>query len=73
MMTILGVSPLRGFPVERRGIGHIVPILCGRRLAGLVRLGGGVCPSASCPVGTIYTRDRFHVAYLVAKKPSIAL
>ena len=41
MMMILGVSPLRGFPVERRGIGHLVPILCGRRLAGLVRLGGG--------------------------------
>ena len=46
MMMMLGVSPLRGFPVERRGIGHLVPILCGRRLAGLVRLGGGVCPSA---------------------------
>ena len=53
MMMILGVSPLRGFPVERRGIGHLVPILCGRRLAGLVRLGGGVCPSAGCPVGTV--------------------
>ena len=52
-MMILGVSPLRGFPVERRGIGHLVPILCGRRLAGLVRLGGGVCPSAGCPVGTV--------------------
>ena len=51
MMMILGVSPLRGFPVERRGIGHLVPILGGRRLAGLVRLGGGVCPSAGCPVG----------------------
>ena len=53
MMMILGVSPLRGFPEERRGIGHLVPILCGRRLAGLVRLGGGVCPSAGCPVGTV--------------------
>ena len=42
MMTILGVSPLRGFPVERRGIGHLVPILGGRRLAGLVRLKPGV-------------------------------
>ena len=50
---ILGVSPLRGFPVERRGICHLVPILGGRRLAGLVRLGGGVCPSAGCPVGTV--------------------
>ena len=40
-MMILGVLPLsiRGFPVERRGIGHLVPILGGRRLAGLVRLG----------------------------------
>ena len=53
MMMILGVSPLRGFPVERRGIGHLVPILGGRRLAGLVRLGGGVCPSAGCPVGMV--------------------
>ena len=53
LMMILGVSPLRGFPVEGRGIGHLVPILCGRRLAGLVRLGGGVCPSAGCPVGTV--------------------
>ena len=52
-VLILGVSPLRGFPVERRGIGHLVPILCGRRLAELVRLGGGVCPSAGCPVGTV--------------------
>ena len=50
---ILGVSPLRGFPVERGGIGHLVPILGGRRLAGLVRLGGGVCPSAGCPVGMV--------------------
>ena len=50
---ILGVSPLRGFPVERRGIGHLVPILGGRRLAGFVRLGGGVCPSAGCPVGMV--------------------
>ena len=49
MMMILGVSPLGGFPVERRVIGHLVPILGGRRLAGLVRLGGGVCPSARLP------------------------
>ena len=41
LMMILGVSPLRGFPVERRGIDHLVPILGGRRLAGLVRLGEG--------------------------------
>ena len=33
MMMIRGVSPLRGFPVERRGIGHLVPILSGQRLA----------------------------------------
>ena len=52
-MMILGVSPLRGFPVERRGIGHLEPILGGRRLAGLVRLGGGVCPSAGCLVGMV--------------------
>ena len=48
LMMILG-----GFPVERRGIGHLVPILGGRRLAGLVRLGEGVCPSAGCPVGMV--------------------
>ena len=52
-MMIRGVSPLRGFPVERRGIGHLVPILGGQRLAGLVRLGGGVCPSAGSQVGTV--------------------
>ena len=45
--------PLGGFPVERRGIGHNVPILGGQWLAGLVRLGGGVCPSAGCQVGTV--------------------
>ena len=50
---IRGVSPLRGFPVERRGVGHLVPILGGQRLAGLVRLGGGVGPSAGCQVGTV--------------------
>ena len=53
MVVIRGVSPLRGFPVERRGIGHLVPILSGQRLAGLVRLRGGVCPSAGCQVGTV--------------------
>ena len=53
MMMIHGVSPLRGFPVEMRGIGHLVPILGGQRLAGLVRLRGGVCPSAGCQVGTV--------------------
>ena len=52
-MMIRGVSPLRGFPVERRGIGHLVPIIGGQRLAGLVRLRGGVCPSAGCQVGTV--------------------
>ena len=52
MMISLGVSPLRGFPVERRGIGHLVPILGGQRLAGLVRLGGGVCPSAELYIYT---------------------
>ena len=51
-MMIRGVLPLRGFPVERRGISHLVPIL-GQRLAGLVRLGGGVCPSAGYQVGTV--------------------
>ena len=53
MMMIPGVSPLRGFPVERRGIGHLVPILGGQWLAGLVRLREGVCPSAGCQVGTV--------------------
>ena len=48
-IVILGVSPLRGFTVERRGISHLFG---GRRLAGLVRLGGGVCPSACCQNGT---------------------
>ena len=33
MMMTLGVSSLRGFPVGRRGIGCLVPILGGRRLA----------------------------------------
>ena len=51
---IRGVSPLMGFPVERREIGHLVPILGGQRLAGLVRLGGGVSPSAGCQVGTVF-------------------
>ena len=49
-MMMLGVSPLRGFPVGRRGIGCLVPILGGRRLACLVRLGGGACPSRGCQV-----------------------
>ena len=40
-MMIRGVSPLRGFPVERRGIGHLVPILGDQRFAGLVPLGEG--------------------------------
>ena len=53
MMVIRGVSPLRGFPVERSGIGHLVPIPGGQRLAGLDRLRGGVCPSAGCQVGTV--------------------
>ena len=53
IMMIRGVSPLRGFPVDRRGIGHLVPSLGSQRLAGLVRLGGGVCPSAGCQVGTV--------------------
>ena len=44
-MVIRGVSPLRGFPVERRGIGHLV--LSGQRTR------GGVCPSAGCQVGTV--------------------
>ena len=42
--------PLRGFPVERRGIGHLVPILGGRRLAEVVPLVGGACPSGYCQV-----------------------
>ena len=53
MIMIRGVSPLRGFPVETRGISHLVHILGGQRLAGLVRLGGGVCPSAGSQVGTV--------------------
>ena len=35
-------------PVLRRGIGCLVPIIGDRRLAGLVRVGGGSCPSGSC-------------------------
>ena len=34
-----------GFPVGRRGIGYRMLIFGGRRLAGLVRLGGGACRS----------------------------
>ena len=51
IMMICGVSPLRGFPAVRRGIGHRVPILGGRRIAGLVRVGGGACLSGGCQVG----------------------
>ena len=47
-MMICGVSPLKGFHAVRRGIGHLVPILGGRRLAGLVRVGGGACPPGGC-------------------------
>ena len=50
MMMICGVSPLRGFPVGRRGIGYLVPILGGRRLAELVRVWGGACRSGGCQV-----------------------
>ena len=48
----LQFAPLRGFPVGMRGIGCLVPILGGRRIATLVRLGGGACPSGGCHVGT---------------------
>ena len=48
---ICGVIPIRDFPAVRRVIGHLVPILGGRRLAGLVRGGGGACPSGNCQVG----------------------
>ena len=50
-IIIIGVEPLRGFPVGRRGIGCRVPILGGRRLAGLVRLVGRARPSRGCQVG----------------------
>ena len=36
--------------MERRGIGHHVPILGGRRLAEVVPLVGGACPSVYCQV-----------------------
>ena len=36
--------------MERRGIGHRVPILGGRRLAEVVPLVGGACPSGYCQV-----------------------
>ena len=36
--------------MERRGIGHLVPILGGRRLAEVVPLVGGACPSGYCQV-----------------------
>ena len=45
----LEFPPLASFPVGR--IGHLVPILGGRRLAGLVRVGGRACPSRGCQVG----------------------
>ena len=51
IIIIFGVVPLRGFPVGRRGIGCRVPILGGRRLAGLVRLVGMACPSRGCQAG----------------------
>ena len=50
MMMICGVSPLRGFPATRRGIGHRVPIVGGRWLAGQVRVGGGACPLRGCQI-----------------------
>ena len=46
----LAFSPVRGFHVGRRGICCLVPIIGGRRLAWLVRLGGGACPSRGCQV-----------------------
>ena len=49
-MMIYGVLALRGFPEGRRGIGHLGPILGGRRLAGLVSVWGGACPSGGCHV-----------------------
>ena len=36
--------------MERRGIGHRVPILGGRRLAEVVPLVGGACPSGYCHI-----------------------
>ena len=51
IIIINGVVPLRGFPVGRRGIGCRVPILGGRRLAGLVRLVGRARPSRCCQAG----------------------
>ena len=36
--------------MERRGIGHLVPILGGRRLPEVVPLVGGACPSGYCQV-----------------------
>ena len=36
--------------IGRRGIGCLLPILGGRRLAWLVRLGEGACPSRGCRV-----------------------
>ena len=51
IIIIIGVVPLRGFPVGRRGIGCRVPILGGRRLAGLVRLVGRARPSRCCQAG----------------------
>ena len=48
---IFGVVPLRRFPVGRRGIGCRVPILGGRRLAGLVSIVERACPSRGCQAG----------------------
>ena len=51
MMIELEFRPLGAFlAVERRGIGHLVPILGGRRLAEVVPLVGGACPSGYCQV-----------------------
>ena len=47
----LELPPLRGFPVGRRGIGHLVPILSDRWLAGPVGVRGGACPSGGCQDG----------------------
>ena len=41
-----------GVAVGRRGIGCLVSILGGRRIAVLVRLSGRACPSGGCQVGT---------------------
>ena len=45
------MSPLRGFPIGRRGIGHLGLILGGRRLAKAILSLGGACPSGGNQVG----------------------